>query len=83
MKFTVVWLKSVHLELGEIWLAAADRHSITAASDEIDRQLQLDADHKGKPLSEGLRTFDVLPLRAVYSVDLENRIVEVSRIRLL
>ena len=83
MKFTVVWLKSVQFELGEIWLSAADRHAVTAASDEIDRQLQQDADHKGRLLSEGLQTLDVLPLRAVFSVDLENRIVEVSRIRLL
>jgi hypothetical protein len=83
MKFTVVWLKSVHAELGEIWLAAEERKAITVASDEIDRQLQHDADHKGKPLSEGLQTLDIGPLRAVFSVDLENRLVEVCRIRLL
>lgn len=83
MKFTVVWLKRVQAELGEIWLAAEDRKAITFASDEIDRQLQQDADHKGKPLSEGLQMLDVLPLRAVFSVDLQNRVVEVCRIRLL
>lgn len=83
MKFTVVWLQEVHSELGEIWLAANDRKAITASSNEIDRQLHNDADRKGKPLSEGLQTLDVFPLRAVFSVDLENRTVEVCRIRLL
>ena len=82
-RYTVVWLKSVHVDVGEIWLAAADRNAVTAASAEIDRELATDAEQKGKPLSEGLRVYDSGPLRAIYSVDKENRIVEVSRIRLL
>lgn len=81
--YTVVWLKSVHQEVGEIWLAASNRNAVTAASAEIDRELAVDAEVKGKPLSEGLRVYDAPPLRAVYSVDPENRLVEVCRIRLL
>ena len=53
------------------------------ASDEIDRELAVDAEKKGRPLSEGLRVYDAPPLRAVYSVDSANRLVEVCRIRLL
>jgi hypothetical protein len=82
-KYSVVWLKSVHVDIGEILLAASDRKAVTAASAEIDRELATDAERKGKPLSEGLRVFDSGPLRAIYSVDAGNRIVEVSRIRLL
>lgn len=82
-RYTVVWLKSVHVEIGEIWFAATDRNAVTAASAEIDRELASDAERKGKPLCEGLRVYDNGPLRAVYSVDMGNRIVEVSRIRLL
>jgi hypothetical protein len=82
-RYTVVWLKSVHHEVGEIWLAASDRNSVTRASDEIDRELAVDAEKKGKPLSEGLRVYDAPPLRAVYCVDSANRLVEVCRIRLL
>ena len=43
-KYTVVWLKSVHHEVGEIWLAASDRNAVTAASDEIDFELAVDAE---------------------------------------
>jgi hypothetical protein len=82
-KYTVVWLKSVHHELGEIWLAASDRNAVTAASAEIDRELASGAEEKGKALSEGLRVYDAPPLRAVYYVDSPNRLVEVCRIRLL
>ncbi|HSG73419.1 MAG TPA: hypothetical protein VLA12_23590 [Planctomycetaceae bacterium] len=81
--YTVVWLKSVHHEVGEIWLAASNRNAVTAASAEIDRELAVDAEEKGKPLSEGLRVYDAPPLRAVYTVDPGNRLVEVCRIRLL
>ncbi len=82
-KFTVVWLKGVHIDVGEIWLASSDRNVVTVASAEIDRELATDPEQKGKPLSEGLRVYDSGPLRAIYSVDAANRIVEVSRIRLL
>jgi len=82
-KYTVIWLKSVHVDIGEIWLTASDRNAVTAASAEIDRELATDAERKSKTLSEGLRVYDSGSLRAVYSVDAGNRIVEVSRIRLL
>ena len=79
----MVWIKSVHHEVGEIWLAASDRNAVTRASDEIDRELAIEAENKGKALSEGLRVYDAPPLRAVYSVDSANRLVEICRIRLL
>ena len=83
IQYTVVWLKAVHNDVGEIWLGSSDRNAITAASAEIDYQLASDAERKGEELSEGLRVLDSGPLRAVFSVDAKNRIVEVSRIRLL
>ena len=82
MRFTVVWLKTVHEDVGNIWLSSKDRNAVTAATAEIDRELAVDAQSKGSELSEGLRVYEADPLRAVYSVDIPNRIVEVSRIRL-
>ena len=82
-RYTVVWLQDAIDELGDIWLAASDRNSVTEASETIDRGLQNDAAIKGKPLSEGLRVYDALPLRAVFSVIDSDRKVEVARIRLL
>ena len=83
IRYTVVWLKTVQNDVGEIWLASSDRNAITTASARIDHELATDADSKGDELSEGLRVLDSGPLRAVFSVDAKNRIVEVSRIRLL
>lgn len=83
IRYTVVWLKTVFNDVGEIWLASPDRIAITAACAKIDHELATDADAKGDELSEGLRVLDSGPLRAVFSVDPRNRIVEVSRIRLL
>jgi hypothetical protein len=82
LRFTVVWLKTVHEDVGDIWLSSDDRNAVTAATAEIDRELAVDAQSKGSELSEGLRAYDAGPLGAVFSVDLPNRIVEVSRIRL-
>jgi hypothetical protein len=82
-RYTVVWLREAIDELGEIWLAAADRNAVTEASEEIDRILQDDAEKKGRILSEGLRVYDAPPLRAVFSVSDSDRQVEVARIRLL
>lgn len=75
-RYTIVWLRDAIDELGEIWLTARDRIAITAASAEIDRELANDAQTKGKLLSEGLRTLDAPPLRAVFSVsDADRRLV--------
>ena len=82
-RYTVVWLRDAVEELAEIWLAAADRAAVTAASDEIDRALATDAANKGRPLSEGLRVYDTPPLRAVFSVTESDRKVEVARVRSL
>ena len=81
-RYTVVWLKSVQNDVTTIWLESSDRNAITAACTEIDLELATDADAKGNELSEGLRVFDSGPLRAVYSINAEDRLVEVCRIRL-
>jgi len=82
-RYTVAWLQDAVNELGEIWLASKDRNAVTAASAVIDRELANDAPTKGKPLAEGLRVYDALPIRAVFSVNDPDRTVEVARIRLL
>ena len=82
-RYTVVWLRDAIDELGEIWLSSTDRNAVREASAEIDRELATNAKAKGNPLSEGLRTYDAPPLRAVYSVSDPDRKVEVARVRLM
>lgn len=39
-RFTVTWWEAASAELTELWLASADRASITVAADEIDTELR-------------------------------------------
>ena len=82
-RYTVTWLQDAVDELGEIWLSSSDRQSVTEASAEIDRELAENASTKGKPLNEGLRIYDAIPIRAVFSVNDSDRRVEVARVRRL
>ncbi|MEX0712682.1 MAG: type II toxin-antitoxin system RelE/ParE family toxin [Pirellulales bacterium] len=82
-RYSVVWPKSAQHELADLWLSAQDRGAVTAAADEIDRQLAEDAPDKGVELSEGMRAFFAPPLRVLFAVRNEDRVVEVLRVRLL
>jgi hypothetical protein len=79
-RFTVAWVQSVEDELIEIWLSATDRNAITSATHAIDRELGLDAESKGEDLSEGLRSLNVPPLRVLFTVSTDDRLVEVVRV---
>ncbi len=79
-RYTVVWVQSVEDELVEIWLAAQDRNAIAAATHAIDLELGTDADSKGDDVAEGLRSLNVPPLRIIFTVSKDDRLVEVVRV---
>lgn len=68
MKYSVVWRPFAQHQLATIWLRAADRQSVTDASDEIDRHLRRDADQIGTPDERGWRILVVPPLVATFEV---------------
>lgn len=80
-RYTVVWVRSAEDDLAELWIVAAERNTITAATLEIDRQLSSDPASKGEPLKEGLRALNVPPFRVIFSVSDDDRIVEVAIVR--
>lgn len=79
-RYTVVWVQSVEDELVDIWLAANDRNDITAATHAVDQELGLDAGLKGEELAEGLRSLNIPPLRIIFTVSEDDRLVEVVRV---
>ena len=79
-RYTVVWVQSVEDELVELWLAANDRNDITAATHAVDKELGLDAGLKGEDLAEGLRSLNIPPLRIIFTVSEDDRLVEVVRV---
>lgn len=83
MRYTVIWLKDAEAELALLWNSAADHKELSKASHEIDRLLAVDAERRGESLREGMRALEVAPLRVVYSVREEDRIVEVAFVRKL
>lgn len=83
IRYTVVWPSGSEDELTDIWIRAQDRLAVTAAADAIDQQLSVDASTKGIELSEGLRALFAPPLRVLFAVREDDRLVEVLRVRLV
>ena len=82
-RYIVTWVESAQEELAQIWIDASDRQAVTAATHAIDRELVEDAATKGSELREGLRELTVPPLRVLFLVREEDRLVEVSKVRYL
>lgn len=82
-RFTVVWHPDAQNELAELWMAAPDRSTIAAAADLIDLELSQDAENEGIHIVDGLRAFHSPPLRVLFAVREDDRIVEVLRVRRL
>jgi len=82
-RYIVTWIESAQAELAQIWIDASDRQAVTAATHAIDKELVEDAATKGSELREGLRELSVSPLRVLFIVREEDRLVEVSKVRYL
>ena len=82
-RFTVVWTPDAVEQLADLWLRAANREVIVSVVESLDLELTVDPFWKSLELTEGLHYLDLPPIRAVFSVDSANRLVEVARIRLL
>ncbi len=80
-RYTVVWPQGAQDELATLWIAADDRRAITDAANAIDIELCEDATGKGTDVSEGLRALFSPPLRVLFAVREDDRVVEVLRVR--
>lgn len=78
---TVVWVPSAERELADIWLSAPLRDHVTAAVNAIDSALSDDAELFGSPLTEGLYAINELPLRVLFEILDEDRLVRVLMVK--
>ena len=76
-KYTVVWHEKAQDELAQLWLDAAGRKAVSAAANQIDQTLSLDAEGKGVPLIGNLRFMAVSPLRVLFHVSEPDRLAKV------
>jgi plasmid stabilization system protein ParE len=81
MRCTVVWLEDAQSDLAHIWLSEVDRNLVNLAAAAIDQELAIDPSTKGVEVSEGLRAYFAPPLRILYLVREQDRIVEVLRVK--
>jgi hypothetical protein len=80
-RYTVVWSQEALDLLAQIWISADDKQEVTAASDEIDRELAVDPESKGDLEGERIRVLRIPPLRVTFSVHVDDRIVRVSLVK--
>ncbi len=80
-RYTVTWREGAQNHLAQIWMDTDDPPAVTAASNAIDVELSTEADQKGQPVSEGLRTLYVPPLHVLFTVSEPDRLVEVVSVR--
>ena len=80
MRFTVVWEPEAYNDLADLWLNAVDRDRIVFLAESIDLELTVDPFWKSAELSEGLRALNLPPLRILFTVNVEDRVVDVERI---
>jgi plasmid stabilization system protein ParE len=77
MTYTVVWTPAAEDDLAAIWLAAADRKSVTHAARQADELLRNDAETVGESRSETVRILFVPPLGIEFEVVERDRKVSV------
>ncbi len=80
MRFTVVWEPQAYEDLAAVWLNAVDREKIVFLAESIDLELTVDPFWKSTELSEGLRALNLPPLKILFSVNVEDRLVDIERI---
>lgn len=80
-RYTVTWLQVALDELAQLWVTTDDRQAMTDAANRIDALLGTNPAAHGQELSEGLLSLDVSPLRVLFTIREEDRLVEVSSVR--
>ncbi len=80
MNYTVTWTPGAEQELAAVWLAAADRAAVTAASNRLDQELADDPFGIGLPRTASVnRTAVEPPLGIDYEIVEDDKKVRVLR----
>lgn len=79
MRFTVTWHPAAEQELADIWLRASDRSQVTQAALAIDQLLATDPLPHGEEFY-GDRILVALPLAVTFTIDEEDRMVQILQV---
>ena len=75
--WTVVREESAEIKLGNIWFGTGQSPKVTEASHQVDKALKADPHRHGKALAEGLMVIERPPLRAIFTISGDDRLVRV------
>jgi hypothetical protein len=79
-RYTVVWHQEALDELARLWLDAESRDPITLAASAIDRHLSTEAPEKGTAIPDNLRQLTIPPLRVLFAVSEDDRMVRILEV---
>jgi hypothetical protein len=82
VRYTVLWREQLVAELANLWATYHNRSELTAAVDQIDVILSVDAHSKGNIFRTSLRTISSGPFTVFFRVDEGDRKVTVEDIML-
>lgn len=80
-RFGLYWQPSAIDDLADVWIDASDRVAVNLAVDFIEAQLAEYPAGWGTELSEGLYEISIRPLRILFTLDADQRMVKVLRAR--
>jgi len=81
-RYTVEWTRRALAQLAQLWNESLQRRLISSASNAIDKSLSLDADKKGRRLSNRSRQLVIYPLAVLFRVSEDDRTVTVFDVKL-
>ena len=81
MRYNVVSTALADLQLGEIWLEAANPQAATSALDRNELLLRTNPDQLGAQRTDGLRVIALLPLVVTCRVGVDGRMVTILSIK--
>ncbi len=80
-KYDVVWVRSAHSELADIYNRAIDPASVSAAANAIDKTLERDPELRGRDLGRGIYYLVISPLEILYRVFPSERKVRITSVK--
>jgi hypothetical protein len=80
MNYTVVWVGTAERALGNIWLLASDRSTVTKAAEAVDRALATNPEAIGESRDFNQRIIFSPPLALTYAIHADDRLVRVLRV---